>query len=426
MKLFLYRLATFLAKPLVRPFLHMRRRRGLETRDKVRARERFGVASEKRPKGRIFWFNAASVGESNSIMPVVEKVLELYPDVSVLITTTTVTAAAQMEKRLEGRRAFHQFLPVDRRAYVDRFFDYWRPSIGFFVDSDFWPNLLLSARAREIPLVLLNGRVSDRSFGWWRRNLDVSKKILAGFIYGFGKSEEDRKKLETMGVGVTVCVGNLKYSMPPLPFDKAELERLRKAVDGRPVWIASSTHEGEEEIVLDANAFVRKILPDALLIIAPRHPARGAGIKSLVKSRKLKVAVRSEKGEIGPDTDVYVANTLGELGLFYSLAPVAFVGGSLLPTLAGHNPMEPALLRDAVISGPNVSSFRETYDILIGDNAIVMVNDALELGEKAAAFLADAKLRKEYADRAYATAEREAAVLDRMMERLKPILDSIR
>jgi 3-deoxy-D-manno-octulosonic-acid transferase len=406
--------------------LWLRRSKGLEATDSARVGERFGRASIKRPKGKVFWFNAASVGESNSVVPVIERILKLYPDVSVLVTTTTLTAAGNMAKRLDGVRAFHQFLPVDRRAYVDRFFDYWKPSIGFFVDSDFWPNLILSAQKRKIPLVLLNGRVSNKSFKQWKRHLDVSKKLLSGFIYGFGKSEEDRAKLETMGIGVTVCVGNLKYGVPPLAADKAGLEKIKNAIGKRPVWVASSTHAGEEELVLEANALVRRIMPDALLIIAPRHPARGPEIKALAVSQGLNVAMRSDGEKIGPDTEVYIANTMGELGLFYSAAEVVFVGGSLLPHLAGHNPMEPARLRDAVLSGRHVSSFAETYEILIKDDAVVMVADAVALGEKVASLLKNDDMRRGYIERAYKVAEREASVLERTMDKLQPILDSIR
>ena len=416
---------TFLAKPLVRPILWLRRRRGLETKDPARISERLGAASMKRPKGKIFWFNAASVGESNSIIPVIDRILELYPEVSVLVTTTTLTAAGNMEKKLQGKRAFHQFLPVDRRAYVDRFFDYWRPSIGFFVDSDFWPNLILSAQAHDVPLVLLNGRVSDKSFRRWERHLDMSRRLMSGFIYGFGKSEEDRGKLEKMGIGVTVCVGNLKYGVPPLQADKGELDKLEKSIGARHAWIASSTHEGEEELVLDANAFVRKILPDTLLIIAPRHPARGAEIRVLAESRGLRAAVRSEGDKIAKDTDVYIANTMGELGLFYGALDVAFVGGSLLEHLAGHNPMEPAMLHGAVISGKNVSSFLETYDILGREGAVIMVDDAIGLGERVAGLLQNDELRREYMDKALAVARREADVLARTMDKLQPILESL-
>ena len=174
MKLFFYKMLMFILKPLVRPVLFIRRVKGLETLDKIRRSERFGVPSVKRPDGKIVWFNAASVGESNSIIPVIDELLKHNKDVFVLVTTTTVTAAENMAKKLSGKNAIHQFLPVDRRAYVDRFFDYWKPSMGFFVDSDFWPNLILSAKAHNIPLVLLkNGKIIWHLLNHWLVHLNL-------------------------------------------------------------------------------------------------------------------------------------------------------------------------------------------------------------------------------------------------------------
>ena len=421
MKLELYRFLMFLLKPLVRPVLFLRRRKGLETKDKNRKGERFGFASVKRPQKKVIWFNAPSVGESNSIMPVIDEILKNSPDCFVLVTTTTVTAAENMAKKLSGKNAVHQFLPVDRTAYVKRFFDYWKPSMGFFVDSDFWPNLILEAKSREIPLVLLNGRVSDKSFAKWKNNLAFIKPLSEAFEFTFGKSNDDCKKLSVMGFKNPVCVGNLKYAVPPLSYDKEELKSLSSQIGKRHLFVVSSTHPGEEELCLSAFMSVKKKYPDVLMIVAPRHPARGAEIKELVESNNLTGALRSSGAKITKSLDVYIADTMGELGLFYNLSDIAFVGGSLVKW-GGHNPMEPARLHNAVLSGKYVHNFQETYDLLVKEKSVVMVNDEKDFASKVKALFENPDVQKDYMSRAFYVAEREAAVLSRVMEKLEPVL----
>ncbi|MCR5506996.1 MAG: 3-deoxy-D-manno-octulosonic acid transferase [bacterium] len=421
MKLFLYRFLMFILKPMVKPVLFIRRMKGLETKDSIRKVERFGYASVKRPNKKIVWFNAASVGESNSIIPVIDEILKKYPDTFVLVTTTTVTAADGMAKKLSGKNAVHQFLPIDRRAYVDRFFDYWKPSVGFFVDSDFWPNLILSAKDHKIPLILLNGRVSDKSFAKWKNNLPFIKPLASAFEFTFGKSEDDCKKLSTMGFKKPVCVGNLKYAVPPLSYDKEELKNLSSQIGSRHLFVVSSTHPGEEELCISAFMNIKKRFPDVLMVIAPRHPARGEEIKSLIEANGLKAVLRSSGDKITKNVDIYIANTMGELGLFYNLSEIAFVGGSLIKW-GGHNPMEPARLHNTVLSGKYVHNFQETYDLLKSEKAVVMVNDEKDFASKVKAFFENPDVAKDYMSRAFYVAEREAAVLSRVMEKLEPVI----
>lgn len=425
MKLNLYRILMFILKPMVRPVLFLRRKKGLETTDKNRKCERFGVASVKRPQKKIVWFNAASVGESNSIIPVIDELLKKSPDCFVLVTTTTVTAAENMAKKLSGKNAVHQFLPIDRTAYVKRFFNYWKPSIGFFVDSDFWPNLILSAKSYNIPLVLLNGRVSDKSFAKWKNNLAFIKPLAEAFEFTFGKSNDDCKKLSVMGFKNPVCVGNLKYAVPPLSYDKEELKNLSSQIGKRHLFVVSSTHPGEEELCLSAFMIVKQRFPDVLMIIAPRHPARGEEIKSLVENNNLTAVLRSSGAKITKNLDVYIADTMGELGLFYQLSEAAFVGGSLVKW-GGHNPMEPARLHNAVLSGKYVHNFQETYDLLNKEKAVVLVNDEKDLASKIKGFFENPDAQKDYMSRAFYVAEREAAVLNRVMEKLDPILEKFK
>ncbi len=425
MKLFIYRMLTFLLKPFVRPLLSIRRRKGLETKDPKRQKERFGIASVKRPEGKVVWFNAASVGESNSIIPVIDFILKKYPDVYVVVTTSSLTSSENIAKKMAGKKVIHQFLPVDRKAYVDRFFDFWKPELGFFVDSDFWPNLILSAKAHGIPLVLLNGRISDRSFPKWKKNLSVAKALMSAFVLGFGKSEEDKARLEVMGLSNVYCVGNLKYAVPPLSYDKEELADLKSKIGKRHVFVVSSTHPGEEEMCLTAFTIIKKRFPDVLMILAPRHPDRGEELKDLFTVNGLKSALRSKKEKLDSSVDVYIANTMGELGLFYTLSDISFVGGSLIKW-GGHNPMEPARLHNVVLSGEYVHNFKETYDLLEKEKAVVIVKSGEDLASKIKGFFENPDIAKDYMSRAFYVAEREADVLSRTMEKLKDVLGCLK
>ena len=426
---YVYRFFTWLAGPLV-PFVLARRRlQGKETSEARRMGERYGYASIPRPEGRIFWFNAASVGESNSIIPVVREILEKYPDVHALITTTTVSGAANMEKKLAGLRAFHQFLPVDRGAYARRFLDYWKPSVGFFVDSDFWPNLIWKAKRRSIPLVLLNGRMSAKSHARWLSGAgrrQFARELMNAFIYSFAKSDDNLKRLADMGLR-PVNVGDLKYGVAPLAADPAKLSEFKKMVGKRPVWVAASTHEGEEELLSNSHHIVKLAFPDALMVIAPRNVTRGQEIADMLATHGHKVALRSRGDKVTKAVDIYVADTMGELGIFFRAAPIAFVGNSLFEkNLSGHNGIEPAQLGAAVLSGKYYNDVAETYEILKRDDAVIIVDNENDLGNRVAELFGNPEMLEGYRVRAKACAEREAAVLDRVMAKLEPVLDSVK
>jgi 3-deoxy-D-manno-octulosonic-acid transferase len=425
MSLLLYRVLTFLAKPVARPLLFIRAMRGRESRDRRRRAERLGIPSVPRPRGRVFWFNAVSVGEGNSIMPIVDFVLEEYPDAHALVTTTTVAGAENMAAKLAGRRAFHQFLPLDRRAYAERFFSYWRPAAGFFADSDFWPNILLSASARSVPLIILNGRVSDRSYARWMRHRGMSRRLMGAFVYALAKSDDDAGKLSGMGVMKTDCVGNLKYAAPALSCDPGGLAEFSSRAGGRARWVAAVTHPGEDEIILRAHRAIREKFKDALLIIAPRHPERGAKVLALARKSGFSAALESSRELVTGNTDVWIADILGGLGLYYAFSDIVFVGGSLLDNLDGHNPMEAARLESAILSGPNVASFTETYDILKRDGAVTIVSDEYELAREAISLMSDPRKLAEIRGRAFRSAEREAGVLERAKDILRPLLKSV-
>ncbi|MDR1581131.1 MAG: 3-deoxy-D-manno-octulosonic acid transferase [Synergistaceae bacterium] len=414
-----YRALTFLAAPLARPLLSLRAARGHESADPARRAERLGIATLQRPEGPVFWFDAVSVGESNSAMPMIDFVLEEFPGASALVTTTNVTAARNMEAKLASPRAFHQFLPLDRGAYANRFLDHWRPSAGFFIDSDFWPNLLLSAHKRRIPLILLNGRISNRSYERWMRHRAAAACLMSTFAYALAKSDGDAKKLSDMGMASVDCVGNLKYGAPPLPCDAAKVTEIESAAGGRASWMASVTYRGEEEHILSAHRAIRDKFPGALLVIVPRHPERGGEVLELARSFGFTASLESSGDKISRRHGVYISDILGGLGPYYKYFDIVFIGCSLLGNMDGQNPMEAARLGAAILSGPYVDSFIETYDIMKRSGAVTMLPGPDALSEKVAYLLSQPGMRAEMKIKAKSTAEREAAVLDRAKEKLR-------
>ena len=395
-----YRCASMLATPVVNAWLAHRRRRGKE--DEARFGERLGRPGLPRPEGRLVWMHAVSVGESLSLLPLVDRLRETLPDVGVLITSGTVTSARLLRERLPDG-VCHQFVPVDRPGAVRRFARHWRPDLAVWVESELWPNLILETAARGVPMLLVNARVSDRSAARWRRAPHLSRPLLAAFAGVLAQTEADAGRFRALGARNVAVRGNLKNDAPPLAADAQDVAALKQAIGGRPCWAAASTHEGEEDAVGEAVSALRRAFPDLLTILAPRHPERGASIAEMMQRRGLVTARRSANGAIAPSTAVYLVDTLGELGLVYRLADIAFVGGSLTPH-GGHNPLEPARLDCALVAGPYTENFAEAYAALEGADALSRVADAEALAGAVLALLEDETARV-----ARATAAREAA-----------------
>jgi 3-deoxy-D-manno-octulosonic-acid transferase len=366
--------------PAVPALLKLRARRGKE--DAARLPERYGSASRARPPGTLIWIHGASVGESLAALPLVSALLE-KPGRQVLVTTGTVTSAKMMEERLPAR-AFHQYVPVDSRSSVRRFLAHWRPDLALFVESELWPNLIVETHARGVPMALVNARLSERSFRGWNRARGLARRILSSFDACLAQDEGVAKRLTALGALSVQIAGSLKADAPALPVDEAALTAFRAAFGARPIFLAASTHPGEEEIVMRVAGDLRKNGSDALTIIVPRHPARGPEIEALAKAHGFAVSRRST-GEIpSSDTQLYVADTMGELGLFYRLAPFAFLGGSLVPH-GGQNPLEPARLGTAVVTGPHTHNFEETFVSLLaaqGDGRVQSSEELLRLVQK--------------------------------------------
>ena len=418
----LYRVATTLLGPLLTLYLLRRMARGKE--DRARFGERIGKPNRKRPDGPLVWVHAASVGEAVSMLALIDTLVAERPSFSVLVTTGTVTSARLLASRLPPERAFHQYVPVDRPAYVRRFLEHWRPDLALWVESEFWPNLITETASREIPMLLINARLSQRSFENWRRWPLLAAAVIGAFDLCLAQDVVQAERLRQLGARRALCVGNLKSAAGPLPVIEAELAKLAAQSAGRPLWLAASTHEGEEEAALAAHVVLKQRWPDLLTLIVPRHPARAATVTRLLQASSLAVARRSLAEPVTAETDIYLGDTLGELGLFYRLAGIAFIGGSLVP-MGGHNPLEAALLDCAVLHGPDMSNCAAIARDLATAGAAQAVRDAGELAAAVALLLEDPAERARRAAAGLDVAADNRAVLEAVLERLAPWLDRL-
>lgn len=415
MMLPLYNTLMTLGGPAIELMLARRVKRGKE--DPARLAERRGIAGIARPPGELVWLHAASVGESMAALSLVERLLAVVEDRHVLVTTGTVTSAMLMAERLP-ERALHQYVPVDRPAWVDRFLDHWRPEMAVIMESEFWPGQISRTRARGIPIILANARMSERSFSRWRKAKSAAASLFSKVDLVLATNPDQAARFTELGARSVQVAGNLKRAAGPLPFDRREAEALRRQCGDRPLWFAASTHVGEDAPVLDAHLSLRATCKGLLTIIAPRHPHRGEEIAALAGERGLAVARRSLNQPLGPDTDIYIADTLGEMGLFFELAPVVFVAGSLVP-VGGHNPIEPAHFDTVIILGPLMSKNQEIASEMIAGDAVASLRDAADLAPTLAALFADEARRQALARNARRYVEGGARVVDEIHARIE-------
>ncbi|TVR83317.1 MAG: 3-deoxy-D-manno-octulosonic acid transferase [Rhodospirillales bacterium] len=414
----LYRAAATLGGPLIRLYLGRRRARGKE--DAARFGERLGRPGRARPPGRLAWLHAASIGEALSVLPLIHRLRTGWPNMSVLLTTGTVTSARLMAARLPDG-AIHQYVPVDRPAYVRSFLAHWRPELAIWAESEFWPVLITETARLDVPMVLIQGRVSDASLAGWRRHPRLIAQLLACFSLCLGQTETDAARLAALGARNSACRGNLKLAALPLPADADTLTTLQAVCGTRPCWLAASTHAGEEAIAGRVHLSLRAAVPGLLTVIVPRHPERGTVIADDLRGDGLTVARRSRAEPITPATDVYMADTVGELGLFYRLAPVAFIGKSLTAA-GGQNPLEAAQLGAVAVYGPHMDNFREVADRLQAAGAALMVSDEAALSATVLRLLQDEAERTRRSDAGRAVAATQAGVLDAVVEALSPLV----
>lgn len=416
----LYKSACSLGSPIAPQVLTLRLKRGKEHPERMA--ERLGQASLERPKGPLIWVHAASVGEMLAVVSIVERLRA--QGFAMLVTSGTVTSASLAEQRLPDG-VLHQFIPLDGPLFVQRFLDHWRPGLALFVESDLWPNLICLSAMRGIPMIVVNGRLSERSFTRWRKVPRVIAALLDRFDLCLAQSAADAERYAKLGAPRVIAAGNLKLDVPALPADQNSLQQLREIIDKRPVIAAASTHPGEEAAVIGVHRQLRDKFPSLLTIIVPRHPARGESIAEIAKDAGLVVAQRSRREQPMPDIGVYVADTLGELGLFYRIAPIVFMGGSLA-SHGGQNPIEATRLGAAVLHGPHVWNFAEIYAMLDEAHGAELVLNEETLAARLAAWLSDPAARRAAANAAAATMSELGGALERTLAALDPYLIQLR
>jgi len=415
-ELALYAAVTALVEPLAGAALRRRAARGKE--DAARLGERLGRATQRRPAGPLVWLHAVSVGESMSLLPLIEALHEREPALNLLVTSGTRTSAELLARRLpEG--VIHQYAPVDAPGAVARFLGHWRPDAGLLVESELWPNLILAARRRGVRLALLSARMTDASAKGWARVPAAARTILEAFDLVLAQEAATETRLTELGAKVGPRL-NLKLVGAPLPCDTAELERMRAAIGARKVVLAASTHAGEDATI--ARAFEWADLGDTLLVIVPRHPERGRAVAQVLAGEGLAAGLRSRGERPHAAMQAYVADTLGELGLFFRLADVVVMGGAFELGIGGHNPLEPARLGSAIITGTHMFNAQETYAEMFAEAAAIEATDGEHLARHMRGLIDNPRIARRFGEAAQAYADRQGRALDEALERLAPLL----
>lgn len=413
-----YWLVMQAARPLLPVFIEKRKKAGKE--DGMRHQERLGHASLQRPDGALIWIHAASVGETNAVLPLCMSLANR--GFEILVTTVTTTAAQTVaEKTSDFPNIVHQYAPLDVPSIVRKFMDHWQPNMAIFAESEIWPVTIKLLSEKSIPLAIVNGRMSDRSFRRWRTFKSATPSLFGHIDQVLVRGEEDLLRFRELGACKVTISGNLKYDSPVPMIDPQKVSAFKRDISDRPMFLATSTHDGEEKIVLEVHRILLARYPNLLTCIVPRHPKRGVEVAEMARNLGLQTELRTLDGNPSSDCEVYIADTLGELGLFYSLAPVALVGGSLLP-IGGHNPIEAAQLGCAVISGPNVSNFREVFGVLQGAGACLIAKDEHEIADAVIRCLDDAVYAKGLAANANKALEGVGGAVERSLAALEPSL----
>jgi 3-deoxy-D-manno-octulosonic-acid transferase len=411
-----YRWAGALAYPFIGTYVAWRASKGKE--DSSRRRERYGLSTMRRPAGPLVWTHAASVGETNAVVPLIERILD--SDINVVLTTGTVTSAKVADVRLGGR-IIHQYVPLDLKPAVNNFLDHWKPDLAIIAESEIWPVTILELGARRVPQVLVNGRLSDRSYASWKKRAFLAEALFENLAHVVAQSEVDGERFTSLGARPVTVSGNLKVDTTPPPVDEVALTELRRQVGARRTWAAVSTHEGEEAAAGEVHGMLKQGHPGLLTIIVPRHPERAEAIVKALNAQGLKVAQRSRHETVGSDIDVFLGDTIGEMGLFLRLTEIAFVGRSLTAE-GGQNPIEPAMLNTAVLAGLNVQNFRDAYQNLIDRGGAKLVRDRDMLAGAVNFLLKNPSARRDMIAAGAAAVEDMRGALDRTFRALDPFI----
>ncbi len=400
--------------------IRKRMRAGKE--DSARCNERRGFTDASRPPGPLVWIHGASVGEVLAAAALIERLREM--DLRILLTSGTVTSADIVAKRFPSD-IIHQYIPYDSPRFVARFLAHWKPSLALFVESDLWPNLILGASAQKLPMLLINGRMSQRSFPRWQRMHGTISALLGRFEGCLVQSDTDAERFSALGGRNVVNTGNLKLDVPAPPADDLRLQMLKTATRGRPIVVAASTHPGEDEIIIAAHRALQNYFPKLLTVIVPRHASRGEAIAALIGVAGAKAALRS-RGEVPDDSNgFYVGDTMGEMGLFYRLSPVVVIGGSLV-LHGGQNPIEAIKLGAAIVHGPHVFNFTDVFAALDAAGGARQVDDSEALAKQLGQWLANDDARQATIDAGTAVVVHLGGALDRTIAALTPYLVQLR
>lgn len=418
----LYRLLMSLSRPLLRGLLHIRTNKGKEIQ--TRLSERMGIAGRPRPQGPLVWIHAASVGESQSALILIHRLLAFAPYLHILVTTGTRSSAQLMEQRLPAPRAFHQFIPLDCPAWTKAFLDHWHPDLALWMESELWPNLLNDVGRRAIPAFLVNARLSKKSFNRWKILKNDIALLLNNFTLILAQTEKDADRFVSLGANKVAVINNLKYSAAPLTVNDMHLNTLKAIITSRPVWVYASTHADEESIAMRIHKNLKQTYPTLLTIIVPRHPERRDDIKMAAQNSGLTFTLRGDTLNLPrPDDDLYIADTMGELGLFYALSPIAMIGRSLSRDGGGgHNPIEAAQLGCAVLSGPLIQFQKELFDDMVAAGAARIINNESDLLLALRTYLENEAELNRAQIRAQEFIKSRSGVIDGVMGHLSPVI----
>ena len=413
-----YKWAGFALFPLLNPYLAIRSAKGKE--DKARRSERFGYPGVDRPQGPLVWFHAASVGETTAVIPLIREVRKR--GIQVVLTTGTVTSARVASERVaEG--VIHQFVPLDIKPAVSRFLDYWQPDLAIIAESEIWPVTMMELGVRHIPQILVNGRLSDRSFARWRHMPALAEALFQNLALVIAQSDADAAKYSELGALPVTVSGNLKVDNDLPPFDPAAVERYKSQIGERKTWAAISTFDGEEVAAGRVHARLKQA-NGLLTIIVPRHPDRSDDIEKALVDQGLTVARRTRNDPITPETDIFLGDTIGEMGLYLHLTEIAFVGRSLYAE-GGQNPMEPAMMGCAVLSGGNVQNFRESYQRLASNGSAKIVRDEDILAKGVHYLLNNDPVRHAMIDAGHNTVHEMRGALTATIRGLEPYINPL-
>lgn len=414
-----YRWAGAAAYPMVGGYVAWRASKGKE--DRSRRRERYGITARARPAGPLIWMHAASVGETIAVIPLIERILGF--GINIVLTTGTVTSAQVADERL-GRRVIHQYVPLDLKPAVSNFLDHWMPDLAIIAESEIWPMTILELGARRVPQVLVNGRLSDRSFRSWKKRSFLAEALFENLAHVIAQSEEDAGRFSALGARPVTVSGNLKVDTDPPPVDERALAQLKGQIGTRKTWAAVSTHDGEEAVAADVHKRLKARHPGLLTIIVPRHPDRAEALMEQFVRDGYKVARRSKNDRIRPDIDILLGDTIGEMGLYLRLTEIAFVGRSLTSE-GGQNPLEPAMLDTAVLAGLNVQNFRETYQRLIDNGGAKLVRDSDMLAGAVNYLLNNPLARREMIVAGANTVDAMRGALSKTLKALEPFIQPL-